>query len=296
MCLYEILGIKKNVNVTAKEIRSAYHKLALLHHPDKGGDPETFRKISSAYQILSDPHLRTEYDMSSKIPDIDLFSPIQVFSDYLSKYVDIISTSVDLFTSLTAKRKTVQKQLNIPIDQVYANKDYDYSFVITGSDLGLSNQYTINNPDISIKIPLSITQVEIETTLNVIGKPSYIQTVLIVIDINVIPTLSCYKIDEYDILYYVDVTQKVLKTASVISMRYFDKIVSFYNPHNHDLKQLYIMEGMGLPFYQSNEIGNLYILFNLILGEDPHPIPNIGKQTEIYTLKLVNLQHILRIV
>lgn len=39
---------------TAEDIKRAFHKLAHIHHPDKGGDAEKFKKISHAYQILKD--------------------------------------------------------------------------------------------------------------------------------------------------------------------------------------------------------------------------------------------------
>lgn len=59
--LYEILGIGKDASET--DIKKAYRKLAIKHHPDKGGDEETFKKISHAYGILSDPEKRKQYDM-----------------------------------------------------------------------------------------------------------------------------------------------------------------------------------------------------------------------------------------
>jgi len=48
---YEILGLKPNA--TEDEIKKAYRKNALKHHPDKGGNEEEFKKISEAYEILS---------------------------------------------------------------------------------------------------------------------------------------------------------------------------------------------------------------------------------------------------
>ena len=36
---------------TTGEIKKAYHKLALVEHPDKGGDAEKFKKIQAAYEV-----------------------------------------------------------------------------------------------------------------------------------------------------------------------------------------------------------------------------------------------------
>src|SRR5450830_1642408 len=60
---YQILGIAKNAS--NQEIKRAYRKLAHEYHPDKGGGPELaekFKKINEAYQVLSDPAKRQQYD------------------------------------------------------------------------------------------------------------------------------------------------------------------------------------------------------------------------------------------
>ena len=44
---YQTLGV--NENATQDEIKKAYRKLAVEHHPDKGGNEDTFKKISQAY-------------------------------------------------------------------------------------------------------------------------------------------------------------------------------------------------------------------------------------------------------
>jgi DnaJ family protein A protein 2 len=58
--LYEVLGVEKDAD--AKEIKKAYRKLAVKHHPDKGGDEHLFKEINAAYEILSDPKKRELYD------------------------------------------------------------------------------------------------------------------------------------------------------------------------------------------------------------------------------------------
>lgn len=57
---YEILGVSKTS--TQDDIKQAYRKLAKIHHPDKGGDVETFKKIQTAHETLSDEQKKSEYD------------------------------------------------------------------------------------------------------------------------------------------------------------------------------------------------------------------------------------------
>lgn len=61
---YEILGLGKNA--TAAEIKKAYRKKALEHHPDKNpGDhraEELFKKSAEAYEVLSNPDKKARYD------------------------------------------------------------------------------------------------------------------------------------------------------------------------------------------------------------------------------------------
>lgn len=60
MSHYDTLGVDKNAS--KDEIKKAYRKLAMKKHPDKGGDPEEFKKISEAYEVLSDDEKRQQYD------------------------------------------------------------------------------------------------------------------------------------------------------------------------------------------------------------------------------------------
>lgn len=62
---YEVLGVTKNS--TLDDIKKAYKKLAMKWHPDKNPNDmemakEKFREVSEAYQVLSDPEKRKNYD------------------------------------------------------------------------------------------------------------------------------------------------------------------------------------------------------------------------------------------
>ncbi len=61
---YKILGVSKDAS--KEEIKKAYRKLAHKHHPDKGGDEKTFKKISEAYHVLSNDQKRKQYDHFGK--------------------------------------------------------------------------------------------------------------------------------------------------------------------------------------------------------------------------------------
>ncbi|KAM5556142.1 dnaJ protein [Rosa sericea] len=57
---YEILGVSKNAS--AEDLKKAYKKAAMKNHPDKGGDPEKFKELAQAYEVLNDPEKREIYD------------------------------------------------------------------------------------------------------------------------------------------------------------------------------------------------------------------------------------------
>jgi len=58
--LYEILEISQTA--TTEEIKKAYKKKAMKFHPDKGGDPEKFKEISAAHEVLTNQDKREIYD------------------------------------------------------------------------------------------------------------------------------------------------------------------------------------------------------------------------------------------
>ena len=59
--LYESLGVSKNA--TQDEIKKAYRKLVREVHPDKNpGSEERFKEVQGAYDVLSDPEKRKQYD------------------------------------------------------------------------------------------------------------------------------------------------------------------------------------------------------------------------------------------
>ncbi len=58
--LYEILGVGRDAG--DDEIKRAYRRKARELHPDAGGDPEAFKELTAAYEVLKNPQARANYD------------------------------------------------------------------------------------------------------------------------------------------------------------------------------------------------------------------------------------------
>lgn len=86
---YEILGVSRNA--TEAEIKKAYRQLALKYHPDRNPDDkvaeEKFREVSEAYQVLSDPQKRAQYDQFGRVFDENSQSN-QSYYDFSSSVFD----------------------------------------------------------------------------------------------------------------------------------------------------------------------------------------------------------------
>ena len=59
---YDLLGV--NPTSSQQEIKKAFKRAALKHHPDKGGDEKLFRQCCQAVDVLSDPGKKSKYDSS----------------------------------------------------------------------------------------------------------------------------------------------------------------------------------------------------------------------------------------
>ena len=60
---YDILGVSKNAS--EDDLKKAFRKLAFQYHPDRNKEAsaeEKFKEINEAYQVLSDPEKRSQYD------------------------------------------------------------------------------------------------------------------------------------------------------------------------------------------------------------------------------------------
>ena len=81
---YQVLGVKETSS--QDEIKKAYRKLAIEHHPDKGGSEETFKKISEAYDTLGDEVKKRQYDNQKNNPFGNMGAGFDPFGDMFGMF------------------------------------------------------------------------------------------------------------------------------------------------------------------------------------------------------------------
>jgi DnaJ family protein A protein 2 len=101
--LYKLLEVEKTAS--RNEIRKAHQKMDRLHHPDRGGDPEQFKEIQSAYEILNDPEKRRTYDETGETEPRHDRDPFSFFRPQEKR---------------RARTKNVVTPLKVTLEQLYS--------------------------------------------------------------------------------------------------------------------------------------------------------------------------------
>ena len=121
---YKTLGIPNNAD--QNEIKKAYRKLAREVHPDRpGGDAEEFKKISEAYEVLSDPRTKSDYDNplagifnSFPIPNAD--------SSFFTNLFDGMQGTQN-HTPKKTKNANVVHKVTLTLEDFYAGKNCKFA-------------------------------------------------------------------------------------------------------------------------------------------------------------------------
>jgi DnaJ family protein A protein 2 len=108
--LYKCLDVNRDCD--AVQIKKAYHRLARIHHPDKGGNPDKFKEIHHAYEILSDPHQRSIYDQFGESALGSGLGGKEETSSFETSFAN-------MFNPLPRKAKPTVFYLRVTLDELY---------------------------------------------------------------------------------------------------------------------------------------------------------------------------------
>lgn len=127
---YKILNVPFNVD--KDEIKKAYLKCAKLYHPDCGGDPEKFKLIHEAYEILSDEKTRYYYDewYSNANINYDLINKPEYNTEektFNYRFEDYIVTASQKYYDYLKKNHL--GTVGIEIDKIVARSNNYFSIV-----------------------------------------------------------------------------------------------------------------------------------------------------------------------
>ena len=112
---YNILGVDNKASTS--EIKKAYRRLAVIHHPDKGGDENKFKEITKAFETLSDESKRKHYD---QFGESEGGGPSGDPTDILGQ---MFSGSMGMQCNTPKRGNNITHEVNLTLKEIYNGKN-----------------------------------------------------------------------------------------------------------------------------------------------------------------------------
>jgi curved DNA-binding protein len=288
--LYDTLGVSENAS--PEEIKKAYRKLARKYHPDINKDEsavEKFKEINAAYEVLSDPEKKAEYDQCG-----DQMFGGQNFQDFARSQgggVDLDEILRQMFGGGFsgggggfsssgfgggfggAQQGGFGGYGAVDLD-THARITVPFNVAI----LGGKHHISANGESFDIKIPAGIKSGE---TMRVRGKGKKQngQVGDLLIKVDVAPSTE-YERKGDNLYKTIDVPLKTAWFGGKIQVQTPEKEVTLKIPKNTKNGQKFRLKGKGVPDRKTGLKGDLYLVANVVLPDVDSLDPELKKMLE----------------
>ena len=256
---YQVLGVSRDA--AQSTIKKAYRRLAMKHHPDKGGDQLKFQEVQQAYTVLSDPQQRRKYDNPDPFGnENNPFGPNSPFQDIFT----------DIFGMGRQPMKNPDGIMDVQITLLQA---------YTGID------YTVGTPEGQVKLtipPGTKSQTKFRITGKVTGRMPNLPPGDLIVRIHVNSPPEWGREDD-DLYIRAEITAIEAMIGTKLRITHINEKQYEVNikPGTQPGERIR-MAGLGMPNPQNGRVGNLFILIQM-------HVPTIDDEEDIKLLnKLVN--------
>lgn len=260
--LYETLEVSENAS--ADEIKKAYRKLARKYHPDVNKDPkaeEKFKEINAAYEVLSDPQKKQQYDQYG-----DSMFGGQNFSDFARNQgggVDLDEILRQMFGGGAAGfgRSNFGGGFGFDAPDLDTNAQITIPFEV--AVLGGKRNISLNNDSFDIKIPEGIEDGQ-RIRAKGKGKSYQGQRGDLILKIN-ISASNEYEREFDNLIKYFDLPLKTALFGGKVEIKTIHKDITLKVPQNTKQNQKFRVKELGVLNRKTKVRGDLYLKANIIL-------------------------------
>ena len=250
---YKILGLEQSA--TDEEVKKTYRKLAMEYHPDRnGGDDSRFKEIAEAYEILSDPKKKAQWQSQSRFGSGSYQFDEQFFEEFLKNqgFSDMFNQRYGY--SQNGKGSNVTAQLQISLEDAY---------------FGTRRELRLGMKNVAVTIQPGIMNGQ-RLKLKGLGQRGMTEDLNgdLILTVIVLDHLD-YMIDNKGLhkIHRVDVFEAMLGGKSTIEI--FDKKINFTIPQGTQNGTVLRIQGKGFPIYnQPERFGDLYVNVLVELPKD----------------------------
>jgi len=267
--LYDTLEVSENASTD--EIKKAYRKLARKYHPDVNKEPEAeekFKEINAAYEVLSDPEKKSQYDQFG-----DSMFGGQNFHDFARGQGQNVNLDEILrqmfgggaaggfggasgfgqggfggFGGFDEPDLDLQAQITIPFDVAV---------------LGGKQNVSLNSGSFDVKIPEGIKDGQ-KIRARGKGKSYHGQVGDLIIKINVAQSPE-YERDEFTLIKTFDVPLKTALFGGKVEIKTIHKDITLKVPQNTKQNQKFRVKELGVLNRKAGTKGDLHLKANIIL-------------------------------